>query len=253
MSARATEHQTQVASETHAGAMFFCSQIEALDARAREQRLRILVAGSGEGHEAVRIQERLHADVTAIDPNVTPASGVVTEHGIRFLRASVEALPFRPGSFDAVFYHHVIEHVLEPALSLTEIARVLNPAGWLFVGTPNRGRLMSAVGAHDHTNWDSTMRNKLRENLMDWRARLRGRFRNEYGAHAGFTASELDQMLTARFQVRRWLTKDYLLFKYRDRLVYPAVRLAVSRWLIGLAAPSIYVWCAKPTSGTSVP
>jgi len=34
-------------------------------------------------------------------------------------------------------------------------------------------------------------------NLNDWRARLAGRFRNEHGAHAGFTAAELESRLAA--------------------------------------------------------
>jgi SAM-dependent methyltransferase len=46
-------------------------------------------------------------------------------------------LPFRDGSFDAVLFLEVLEHVLEEGRFLGEIRRVLAPGGALVLTTPN--------------------------------------------------------------------------------------------------------------------
>ncbi|HOO56671.1 MAG TPA: class I SAM-dependent methyltransferase [bacterium] len=57
--------------------------------------------------------------------------------GACFVRGSVEALPFRDGSFPCVFSSEVIEHVLDPALMLSEMHRVLADGGVAVVSVPN--------------------------------------------------------------------------------------------------------------------
>ena len=231
---------------THAGARF-CARIWRELAPAGPGRPpRVLVAGCGEGHEAAFLQQRLDARVTAFDLDLeAPPEPPAGLPGLEFRRADVCDLPFDDESFDLVFYHHVIEHVDDPARSLAELARVLRPGGWLFVGTPNRHRLLSAFGAHRQRHWQQTWRNKLLENLADWKARLVGRFRNELGAHAGFSTAGLDRMLARHFADRRWLTAEYLRFKYGDGPLRLPIRVLTLRPLICLAAPSIYAMCRK--------
>lgn len=238
-------HQVGNEIVSHAGVAFLCDQLEQRGFVADFPTPRILVAGCGGGHEAVVLQRRFNASVDAIDLELQ----VFPEHreapGITYQAASVCGLPFPDNSFSAVFYHHVIEHVDDPAQSLIEIHRVLAPGGWLFIGTPNRHRLVSAVGAHRQTDWDSNFRNKLRENMQDWSARLKGKFRNEFGAHAGFSRRELDAMLGELFPVRYWLTREYLQFKYRD-LPYAIVKkIAFHDSVLGFVAPGIYVLTQK--------
>jgi SAM-dependent methyltransferase len=52
--------------------------------------------------------------------------------------ASVEALPFADGSFDAVLSHEVIEHVDDDRAAVAEAVRVLRPGGRLAIFVPNR-------------------------------------------------------------------------------------------------------------------
>jgi 2-polyprenyl-3-methyl-5-hydroxy-6-metoxy-1,4-benzoquinol methylase len=47
-------------------------------------------------------------------------------------------LPFPDEYFDVVVSNHVIEHVSDQQLHLSEIARVLKPNGVVYLATPNR-------------------------------------------------------------------------------------------------------------------
>lgn len=231
---------------SHAGAEFFCQQLRGLDSGLPDREPRILVAGCGAGHEAALIQRLLNARVDAVDVVDELNDEFRSWSGLHYQVASVCALPYANGQFDAVFYHHVIEHVDDPPASLAELARVLKPGGWIFVGTPNRHRLVSSVGAHQQTQWDPTWRNKLNDNWNDWSARMRGQFRNELGAHAGFSRRELSGLLNQDFVRQQWVTKPYLQHKYLNHRFAPAVSLIASGPLQNFAAPSIYVFAATP-------
>lgn len=227
---------------SHAGAEFFCRHLRELDPASSRMGCRVLVAGCGAGHEAALIQQILEAEVEAVDVEDEFLGDLRQWPGLHYQLASVCELPFADNYFDAIFYHHVIEHVDDPAGSLQELSRVLNPGGWIFVGTPNRHRLVSSVGAHRQTQWEPTWRNKLNDNLNDWSARLRGRFRNEFGAHAGFSRGELSQMLEADFGQQCWLTGEYLQYKYQDHRFAAAVPVIASGPLGHVVPPSIYVF-----------
>ena len=51
--------------------------------------------------------------------------------------AAGEALPFRPGTFDLVICHHVLEHVAALDGVLAEVRRVLKDTGRMYVSVPN--------------------------------------------------------------------------------------------------------------------
>jgi SAM-dependent methyltransferase len=52
--------------------------------------------------------------------------------------AQSERLPFRAATFGAVVAADSLEHVADPASTVTEAARVLRPGGGFFLSTPNR-------------------------------------------------------------------------------------------------------------------
>ena len=54
-------------------------------------------------------------------------------------------LPFEDSSFDLVWASEVIEHVADTARWLSEVRRVLAPAGRLLITTPSHGRLRVAI------------------------------------------------------------------------------------------------------------
>lgn len=51
--------------------------------------------------------------------------------------ADIDALPFRPGTFNLVTANMVVEHLQEPSANLREIARVLQPGGAFIFHTVN--------------------------------------------------------------------------------------------------------------------
>lgn len=228
-----------VQDDTHAGAQHFCGLMEHL--RNGGPPPRVLAAGCGAGHEARYIQERLGGEVVGID-TALPDGIAGEDDGLTLMEASVLALPFPDASFDAVFYHHVIEHVSDAPRSLGELNRVLRPGGWLYVGTPNRHRAVGYLGSYD-----ASVRQKIRWNLHDYRARLQGRFRNELGAHAGYSQDELRRLIAAaNFTDHRSLTRDYLHFKYGGRLPGPVMTAVADTPMRNVIAPGVYAVARRP-------
>jgi SAM-dependent methyltransferase len=110
--------------------------------------MRLLDAGCGPGGitlglaEAVATGEVVGVDAEAAQ--VARAQALAAEHGarrVRFQTASVYALPFPDASFDAVFFHQVLQHLREPDVALAEAHRVLTRGG--------------VVGVRD-SDWGST-------------------------------------------------------------------------------------------------
>ena len=71
------------------------------------------------------------------------------------MRAQVESrLPFRDATFATVIAAEVIEHVFDTQLVMYELARVLQPGGWLALTTPNlvalSGRVQLILGRSPH-------------------------------------------------------------------------------------------------------
>jgi 2-polyprenyl-3-methyl-5-hydroxy-6-metoxy-1,4-benzoquinol methylase len=75
--------------------------------------------------------------------------------GIAGVRAQVEApLPFQDGAFATVVAAEVIEHVFDTQGVIAELARVVQPGGWVVITTPNlvalSGRAQLLLGRSPH-------------------------------------------------------------------------------------------------------
>ncbi|OKO87296.1 hypothetical protein AC629_14510 [Bradyrhizobium sp. NAS80.1] len=181
---------------------------------------RILVVGCGTGQEAGTLARHYPNSYTigidigrqfALDhPGARPA---------RLLIMDAQKLAFRDGSFDFVYSFHALEHMPDAEQALAEMSRVLAPGGAFCVGTPNKKRLIGYLGS------DTSWRNKLAWNLADYSCRLRGRWENIYGAHAGYYADELLLRCQLHFGAAQAVSDDY----------YSAV-YASQRRLFGLLA-----------------
>ena len=64
-----------------------------------------------------------------------------TPRRFRFSLCDTMALPFRPGTFDAVIANHMLYHVPDRTRALAEIQRVLKPGGCLYAATNGQSHL----------------------------------------------------------------------------------------------------------------
>ncbi len=161
--------------------------------------------------------------------NFNPAAARFVE----LRKGDATALEFEDGSFDFVFSYHALEHIPDYRKACEEMARVLSPIGGYCIGTPNRLRLVGYLGSKDATLWQ-----KFAWNSADWSARFRGRFRNEYGAHAGYSAEELSNELGRVFGIVTDVTREYYLALYRrhQELVATIWKFRMDKWIM----PSVY-------------
>ena len=74
---------------------------------------------------------------------------------------------------------------------LHEVARVLRPNGFAYFGVPNRSRLIAYFGIPG-----KSFLKCLNQNAVDYWDRIKGKFNNELGAHAGFSEKGLVTILT---------------------------------------------------------
>lgn len=175
--------------------------------RHRKPIRRLLVVGCGSGLEAVILQRELHCEVIGVDTK--PGFDAQCAREVRLEIGDALNLRFEDGGFDFVYSYHALEHMSDHRRALAEMSRVLEPGGGFCVGTPNRSRLVGYIGSKD-----ATFREKLFWNWVDWRARFAGRFRNELGAHAGYSRAELQAALDEAFGHVADITLPYYLGLY---------------------------------------
>lgn len=201
---------------------------------------RVLVVGCGTGREAAQLAVTLGAEVIGIDihPRWDPAAGAVA----KLQYGDATALDFSDGTFDLVYSYHALEHIPDFRRALREMRRVLADDGHYFVGTPNRQRIIGYLGSQN-----TSLRKKILWNASDWSARLCGKFRNECGAHAGFTRRELQSELSGAIGPATNMTMSYYLSLYARKATY--VRLLDRLRLSSLLFPAIY-FLGGPDSAT---
>ncbi len=89
---------------------------------------RVLDAGAGE-----RPYERFFGHVRYQSTDVAIPSGDRTRHAYA---CSLERIPIRDGTYDAVILTEVLEHVPHPAGAVREVARILKPGGRAYITVP---------------------------------------------------------------------------------------------------------------------
>lgn len=145
---------------------------------------RILTVGCGTGADGQALAEffNCRVDCTDLSDYFQPNG----DSRVNFHQMDATALKFPDETFDLVYSFHALEHIPAFRDALSEMRRVLKPNGLYCISTPNRTRLVGYCGVPVYGFMD-----KVRSNWRDLKYRLRGRWKNEYGAHAGFTKKEL--------------------------------------------------------------
>lgn len=100
--------------------------------------VRLLDVGCGNGLFLDRIRRRISgAQLSGVDYSQYQIDQPV-HPSLRLKQADLaKGIPFADGSFDVVYAAEIVEHLLDPDLLLSEIHRVLRPAGTLVLTTPN--------------------------------------------------------------------------------------------------------------------
>ncbi len=193
---------------------------------------RILVLGCGDGIEAGYMHHLLGARVYGVD--IDKKFDPWAANYAHLQNYDGRRLPFTDGYFDAIYSYHVLEHVQDLPNMLAEIRRVIRPRGFVYVGVPNKSRLLGYIGMNDKSIY-----RKIRQNVIDIIKRLKGEWDNALGAHAGFNEKELSQMLRAHFRDAVPVTSYYYSVKWKkyDRLL----RIMHSLWIDKVLMPSVYI------------
>ena len=197
-----------------------------------DQVKRILVLGCGNGIEAGYMHHVLNAEVHGVDINKNfDLWGAKYAHLKNY---DGKSLPYADGFFDAIYSFHVLEHVEDVPAMLKEIRRVVRPKGFVYVGVPNKSRLLGYIGMND-----KSLYRKVRQNVIDLIKRLKGEWDNTLGAHAGFKEGELSQMLGDHFRYAVPVTRFYYSAKWKkyERLL----RFMQTLWIDKILMPSVYV------------
>ncbi len=195
----------------------------------------ILVVGCGNGIEAYCLSEHFpQAKVIGIDPFLKEE---IQEGNVSLLKLDGTNMPFESNSFDIVYSYHVLEHIPDYNAALAEISRVMTDTGVFLVGTPNRSRLIG------YFSGGGSLKETIKWNIIDWGFKIRGKFKNEFGAHAGFTNIELMKILNSHFVLTNEITKSYyqLLYSQKIKLLNILYTLKLSKLLL----PAIYFICRK--------
>ena len=199
-----------------------------------------LVIGCGNGDEVVCMRHAFHSQ-SVVGVNVKLTFSLAARRERCVVQADAKFLPFQSGAFDFAAAFHSLEHLGDPRLALSEVSRVLRPGAWLYVGVPNKSRFVGYLGSPEATTWQ-----KIVWNLVDWRAKLSGRFENALGAHAGFERTELVNLLRERFDCIEVLTEEFIRFKYNGRLPQFVLNMLLAPGIVNYSAPAHYVVCRKP-------
>ena len=192
---------------------------------------KLLVVGCGSGLEAAILAEQLGAQVVGVDIENNFDRRALKRAELR--TGDAMNLAFTDESFDFVFSYHALEHIEKPPKALAEMRRVLRAGGGFWIGTPNKSRLVGYVGGKK-----TSLAQKIKWNLADWRARLAGKFENELGAHAGFTSQELENLLSEAFSVAHDRTELYFSTIYESR--QSVINLIVASGFSRFVFPSVY-------------
>lgn len=198
----------------------------------------ILVAGCGDGMEARILGEIYQSQVLGIDISLDHAE-TKPDTRTTLVKGSLDSLGLDDEQCDLIYSYHVLEHVSDHTKVLTEMARVLRTGRPLFIGFPNKNRLIGYMGTYSH----ATLFQKIQWNIQDYRHKLTGRFENHLGAHAGFTENEFMNDALPLFKSVIPVRNEYMLDKY-SRYNHLITFLVKTR-LSGILFPSNYYVCIK--------
>jgi ubiquinone/menaquinone biosynthesis C-methylase UbiE len=116
--------------------------IEVLEKTTSLNGKKIIEMGAGSGATSIKISS-MGAVLTCLDYSDQSLELIKKNYkeaavDIALLKADVENLPIKEGSYDICFHQGLLEHFRNPLLQLKEQFRILKPGGLLLVDVPQR-------------------------------------------------------------------------------------------------------------------
>ena len=158
---------------------------------------KLLDVGCSTGIRTISIAEKIGTqDITGVDAKELGAPFKVVKQNVDI------GLPFDAETFDVVTAHHIIEHVSNTDMMVSEMYRVLKYGGYALLGTPNlaSGKTIAALilDRQPHDTFVSDyfiIGNRAKDGFSDWemsKGFLHRRLFTMYGLtqlleHYGFT------------------------------------------------------------------
>jgi ubiquinone/menaquinone biosynthesis C-methylase UbiE len=198
----------------------------------------ILVAGCGDGTEAALLCDVFGLRTVGVDLSIR-GDETFRDGKLQLRHGDLSKLPYPDNRFPLIYSYHVLEHVPDHYVVLSELERVLRPGGALLIGFPNKNRIIMYLGTHQHV----TFLERVFWNLKDYKRRFEGRFENRLGAHAGFTQKEFTSDAQKIFADILPIRRDYMREKYKRHL--SLVNLLIKLRLDEYFFPSNYFICKK--------
>jgi 2-polyprenyl-3-methyl-5-hydroxy-6-metoxy-1,4-benzoquinol methylase len=109
---------------------------------------RILEIGCGRGI-LLKALSQLGHECQGIERSNLAATRAQNTPGIRVYTTPLEQCQLPENYFDLVIFWHVLEHLENPADTLSRVSQLLRPGGWLIIEVPNLSSLQSELfGKH---------------------------------------------------------------------------------------------------------
>jgi SAM-dependent methyltransferase len=140
---------------------------------------RVLEIGCGDGGLWKRNAERVPAGWEIVLLDLSPGMLAAIKLGLPFRRVQgdAERLPFADDTFHAVIANHMLYHVADRPRALSDIRRVLVPAGRLFAGTNSASHMARMKDLVEHCLGErSPLAGAMPFSLENGEAQLRGWF-----------------------------------------------------------------------------
>jgi ubiquinone/menaquinone biosynthesis C-methylase UbiE len=198
------------------------------------QNSKILIVGAGKGFEVLAFKNYFK-NIVAVEPEY---KDVIEEVKPYVREGNTIALEFANESFDAIYCYHVLEHIPEYKKAIFEISRVLKKGGLLYLGVPNKLRIIAYICLPD-----VPLKQRLRWLFADYKIKFIGKFENRFGAHAGFTKEELKHILMPAFFSVEDKTDAYYFSKYKNNILVKII--GRMQFLKEFLWPSLYFICKK--------
>lgn len=194
---------------------------------------RMLIVGSGDGIEAGFLARYFECEAIGIDLGEEFEIDTEQSAPATLLTMDARSMQFEDSTFDFVFSFHALEHIPRPEEALKEMRRVLKKDGHYLIGTPNKNRWLGYFGS------PASFAEKVEWNISDINMRLKGRWENELGAHAGFTVKELKALCRNTLgEEPEDVSTNYYIRCYSKGIITPIVSLRLSR----IVFPCVYVF-----------